>query len=73
MALEEYRYKQGELSRKHGNILVGTLRSHYGSNFALGCSESDRLTDVLDVLDESSLNSLARDYKSGKLDDIFPD
>jgi hypothetical protein len=46
MALEEYRDKQGELSRKYEKILVGTLSSHYGSNFALGCSESNRLTEA---------------------------
>jgi hypothetical protein len=73
MALEEYRDKEGELSRKHGNVLVGTLRSHYGSESAPGCAESDRLTDVLDQLDEASLNSLARDYQTSKLDETFSD
>ena len=72
MTLFDYRDKDGELSRKHGNTLIGTLRSHYGSDFATGCSESDRLTDVLDQLDEGSLNKLARDYQAGKLAAIFP-
>ena len=72
MALDDYRDKDGELSRKHGNTLIGTLRSHYGSDFAAGCSESDRLTDVLDQLDEGSLNKLARDYEAGKLAQILP-
>ena len=72
MALNDYRDKDGELSRKHGNTLIGTLRSHYGSDFAAGCSESDRLTDVLDQLDEVSLNKLASDYEAGKLAQIFP-
>jgi hypothetical protein len=72
MALDDYRDKDGELSRKHGNTLIGTLRSHYGSDFAAGCSESDRLTDVLDQLDEASLTNLARDYEAGKLAQIFP-
>ena len=72
MALDDYRDKDGELSRKHGNTLIGTLRSHYGSDFAAGCSESDRLTDVLDQLDEGSLNKLARDYEAGKLAGNFP-
>ena len=40
--------------------------------FAAGCSESDRLTDVLDQLDEGSLNKLARDYEAGTLAQIFP-
>ena len=42
MALNDYRDKDGELSRKHGNTLIGTLRSHYGADFATGCSEGDR-------------------------------
>jgi hypothetical protein len=72
MVLDHYRDKEGELSRKHGNTLVGTLRSHYGSDFAAGCSESDRLTDILDQLDEASLTDLARDYETGKLAHVFP-
>jgi hypothetical protein len=72
MALDDYRDKDGELSRKHGNTLIGTLRTHYGLDFAAGCSESDRLTDVLDQLDEGSLNKLARDYEAGKLARNFP-
>jgi hypothetical protein len=38
--------------------------------FAAGCSESDRLTDVLDQLDEVSVNKLAHDYEAGKLAQI---
>jgi hypothetical protein len=72
MVLDHYRDKEGELSRKHGNTLVGTLRSRYGSHFAAGCSESDRLTDILDQLDEASLTDLARDYETGKLAQVFP-
>ena len=71
MALNDYRDKDGELSRKHGNTLIGTLRSHYGADFATGCSEGDR-TDVLDQLDEGSLNKLTRDYEANKLAGIFP-
>src|SRR5262249_2361933 len=69
MTLDTYRDKDGELSRKQGNTLIGTLRSHYGSDFAAGCSE---LTDLLDQLDEASLTNLARDYEAGKLAQIFP-
>jgi hypothetical protein len=31
-----YRDKDGEISRKHGNTLIGTLRVSYGSGFAKG-------------------------------------
>jgi hypothetical protein len=67
MSPDDYRDKDGELSRKHGNTLIGRLRGHYGSDFATGCSESDRLTDVLDRLDEVSLTALVSDYETGKL------
>jgi hypothetical protein len=30
MAFERHRDKNGEMSRKHGNTLVRTLRKHYG-------------------------------------------
>ena len=30
---ERHRDKNGEISRKHGNTLVGTLRKHYGAHF----------------------------------------
>jgi hypothetical protein len=72
MTLDTYRDKDGELSRKHGNTLIGTLRSHYGSDFAAGCSESDRLTDILDQLDNQSLDKLVHDYRTGKLAQICP-
>ena len=72
MALDDYRDKDGELSRKHGNTLIGMLRIHYGLDLATGCSESDRLTDFLDQLDEGSLNKLASDYEAGKLAGNFP-
>lgn len=73
MALKSYRDKEGEISRRHGNALIGTLRSHYGPDFAAGCAESDRLTDVLDKLDEPSLNKLISDYQTGMLEQICQD
>jgi hypothetical protein len=34
-----HRDKNGEISRKHGNTLVRTLRKLYGAGFAPGCSD----------------------------------
>jgi hypothetical protein len=62
-----YRDKDGEISRKYGNALVGRLRTSYGSGFAQGCANDDKLSDVLAKLDERSLSKLVRDYKSGML------
>ena len=62
-----YRDKDGEISRKYGNTLIGTLRISYGSEFAKGCASDEKLSDVLAKLDERSLSKLVGDYKSGML------
>ena len=56
-----HRDKNGEVSKKHGNTLIRTLRQTYGSHFAPGCDDSDKLSDVLHKLDEPSLAQLVRD------------
>jgi hypothetical protein len=67
---ERHRDKNGEMSRKHGNTLIGTLRKHYGPWFAPGCADKARLSDVLDKVDEPSLSKLVADLESGKLSQI---
>jgi hypothetical protein len=42
-----YRDKDGEISRKYGSTLIGTLRISYGSEFAKGCASDEKLSDVL--------------------------
>jgi hypothetical protein len=44
---QRHRDRTGELSRKHGNTLVRTLRKIYGRHFAEGCSPDEKLIDVL--------------------------
>jgi hypothetical protein len=41
-----YRDKDGEISRKHGNTLIGRLRVSYGSGFAQGCADGEKLSDA---------------------------
>lgn len=68
MALDNrHRDKNGEISRKHGNTLVGTLRKHYGASFAPGFKDSDTLHQVLATLDEPSLSKLIKDHEAGHL------
>ena len=62
-----HRDKNGEISRKHGNTLVGTLRKHYGAGFAAGSRNSDKLSDVLAKMDEPSLSKLVKDHEAGTL------
>jgi hypothetical protein len=61
------RDKNGELSKKHGNTLVRTLRKVYGQQFAEGCNSDERLSDVLRKLDEPSLSKLVQDHERHKL------
>jgi hypothetical protein len=62
-----HRDKNGEISRKHGNTLIGTLRKHYGAGFAAGFKDSDKLSDVLGKVDEPSLSKLIKDHEAGTL------
>jgi hypothetical protein len=72
MALNDYRDKNGELSGRHRNTLVGCasepLRFRFRGRLL---RESDRLMDGLDQLDDASLNKLAHDQEAGKLARIF--
>jgi hypothetical protein len=65
---DRHRDKNGEISRKHGNTLVSTLRKIYGPAFAAGESESAKLSDVLAKLHETSLTQLVQDHAAGNLD-----
>jgi hypothetical protein len=63
-----HRNKDGEISHKHGNTLVRTLRKIYGQNFAAGYPDSEKLSEVLLQLNETSLNQLRRDHETGHLE-----
>ena len=41
-----HRDKDGEISSKHGNTLVQTLRKMYGHRFATGFADTDKLSEV---------------------------
>jgi hypothetical protein len=53
-----HRDKNGEISRKHGNTLVRTLRESYGPGFAAGEKDDAKLSEILHKLDEASLRHL---------------
>jgi hypothetical protein len=63
-----HRNKDGEISHKHGNTLVRTLRKIYGQGFAAGYPETEKLSDVLAQLNETSLSQLRRDHETGHLE-----
>jgi hypothetical protein len=69
MSIEDRdRDKSLEISRKHGNTLVRTLRKIYGSTFAAGEADLAKLQDVLAKLHETSLTQLVEDHPAGNLD-----
>jgi hypothetical protein len=65
---DRHRDKNGEMSRKHGNTLVRTLRRIYGEHFASGEPDTAKLSDVLHMLDERSLSALVHDHELRSLD-----
>jgi hypothetical protein len=62
-----HRDKDGAISKKHGNTLVGTLRKIYGKGFAAGYPDATQLSEVLHQLNETSLSQLRRDHDTGHL------
>jgi hypothetical protein len=70
VTMHRHRDKNGEISRKHGNTLVRTLRKTYGADFAKGCTDNETLSDVLHKLDEPSLTKLIHDHERGRLEQV---
>jgi hypothetical protein len=62
------RNKDGEISGKHGNTLIRTLRKVYGQSLAAGYPETEKLSEVLLKLNETSLSQLRRDHETGHLE-----
>lgn len=58
-----HRDKNGEITRKHGNTLISSLRQTYGAHFAADCPADAKLSDVLHRLDEPSLTKLVHDVR----------
>ena len=65
---DRHHNKDGEISGKHGNTLIRTLRKVYGQSFAAGYPETEKLSEVLLKLNETSLSQLRRDHETGHLE-----
>jgi hypothetical protein len=63
-----HRNMDGEISGKHGNTLIRTLRKVHRQSFAAGYPETEKLSEVLPKLNETSLSQLRRDYETGHLE-----
>ena len=57
---QRHRDKDGTIARKHGNTLIGTLRRTCGQHFAGEIADTEKLSDVLQRLDDQSLAQLVR-------------
>jgi hypothetical protein len=62
-----HRTKDGEISARHGNTLLRTLRKIYGQGFAAGYPETAQLREVMLQLNETSLSQLRRDHETHHL------
>ena len=62
-----HRNHDGEISHKHGNTLIRTLRKIYGQGFAAGYPETEKLGEVLLQLNATSLSQLRRDHETDHL------
>jgi hypothetical protein len=54
------RNENGEIDRKHGNTLIGTLRETYGEDFAAGRRADMKLSTLLRENDVDSLSEYRR-------------
>ena len=64
-----HRDKDGEISKKHGNTLVRTLRKIYGQHFASGFNDTDTLAMVLEKEPaHTSLTQLRKEHVEGTLE-----
>jgi len=63
-----HRNKDGEISHKHGNTVLRTLRKIYGQSIACGYPENEKLSEVLMKLNETSLCQIRRDHETGHLE-----
>jgi hypothetical protein len=57
-----------EFHRIGAHMLVGALRKTYGPNFAKGCGDNERLSEVL--AKDASLRRVIRDHEAGKFEQI---
>jgi hypothetical protein len=55
------------LKADHGTMSIGILRSHYGPQFAKGCTDRQTLSETLHKLDETTLTKLLAAHENGEL------
>ncbi len=63
-----HRNKDGEISGKHGNTLISTLRKIYGQSFGAGYPDTLKLKEVMLKLNDTSLGQLRRDHATDHLE-----
>jgi hypothetical protein len=61
-----HRDEDGQIDRKHGNTLVGTLRQTYGEDFLADFRSDAKLETVLEETGATSLTELVRQHRFGR-------
>ncbi|MBV9066123.1 MAG: hypothetical protein JO004_10210 [Methylobacteriaceae bacterium] len=69
----KHRDTLGQISHRHGNVHVGTMRRMYGHSFAAGLPAETTLYEVLELsgpnsVSEMHLKMLEQDYADGLLE-----
>jgi hypothetical protein len=57
-----HRDANGQISRKHGNTKIETLRDTYGDKFAQGVRSDMHLDTLLDLSDANSLSDYIKNH-----------
>jgi hypothetical protein len=66
---ERARHRETEASdKKYCETTIGELRKTYGADFAKGCADNEKLTDVLPKL--PSLRRVIRDREARRFEQI---
>jgi hypothetical protein len=60
---DRYRDADGEIRRKNGSTLIGTLRDTYGVDFAAGYRSDMKLETLLDRTGSKSLSDYRKKHK----------
>lgn len=65
---ETERHRETDIGKKYFETTIGQLRKTYGADFAKGCADNEKLTDVLRK--RPSLRNVIREYEAKRFEQI---
>jgi hypothetical protein len=60
---DRHRDKNGQISRKHGQTRIRTLRKHYGAKVPAELGDDEKLEDVLARYSQQSLSQMLKHHR----------